>query len=63
MFFFENAKQFYSVLTNGITEFEIHGSRHECSIDPASHVFGQDGFGNLYIDGLPAHIEVRCKGE
>ncbi len=58
---FGNYKQYYSVLTNGETTLEIHGSRHGCGVDPGCHVFGQDGFGNLFIDGKPAHIEIRIK--
>lgn len=52
-------KQLYSVLTNGETEFEIHGSCHSCGIDPGNHIFGQDGAGNMYIDGILAHVEIR----
>ena len=59
MKFMKNFKSCYSVLTNGITELEIYGSRHDCSIDPGNHIFAQDGYGNMYIDGIKAHIEIR----
>ena len=59
MNYFENMKRYYSVLTNGVTELEIICSRYNCGINPGSHIFAQDGFGNMYIDGLLAHIEIR----
>ena len=56
---FVNFKEFYSVLTNGEVEFEIKCSKYSCGIDPGKHVFGQDGYGNYFIDGKPAHVEMR----
>ena len=58
---FKEMKQYYSVLTNGETELEIYCGRFGGYIDPGEHVFGQDGFGNSYIDGKPAQIEVRVR--
>ena len=52
-------KEYYSVLTNGVTEFEFFANRYGCGVDPGTHIVGQDGFGNTYIDGVKAHVEVR----
>lgn len=54
-------ERYYSVLTNGIVELEIHGSKHGSSVDPGSHIVGQDGVGKHYIDGIPAHVETRVE--
>ena len=59
MNYFRNTKRYYSVLTNGVTELEIICSRYNCGINPGSHIIAQDGLGHIYIDGLPAHIEIR----
>jgi len=52
-------QQFYSVFTNGEVELEIKCSKNSCGVDPGRHVFGQDGYGNMFIDGKPARVEMR----
>lgn len=59
MHYFEKFVRFHSVLTNGETELEIIASKNDCGVNPGSHIFGQDGLGNMYIDGKPAHVEIR----
>lgn len=59
MQFYKDWKQYISVLTNGETELEITCSRYYCHVDPGRHIYGQDGLGNMYIDGKPAHVEIR----
>lgn len=49
----------YSVLTNGETDLPLTPIRYGSGVNPGNHVYGQDGYGNHYIDGKPAHIEVR----
>ncbi len=56
---FREWKQYATFLTNGETSFEVQGSRYSCGIDPKGHVFGQDGFGNMFIDNKPAWLEIR----
>lgn len=56
---FRDYRYYYSVLTNGETTLEIYPSRYFATVDPGAHIFGQDGFGNLYIDGKLAHVEIR----
>ena len=56
---FLHLKQYHSVLTNGDIELEIYGSRYGCGVNPKEHIFGQDGYVNIYIDGKPANIEIR----
>ena len=57
----DNYVRLYSVLTNGETELEIQYSRFDCGVDPGTHIFGQDGYGNLYIDGKPARVDIRIE--
>lgn len=52
-------KQFYSVLTNGETGIKIRCGRYDCMVNPDNHIFGQDGNGNMYIDGKLAHVGIR----
>ena len=47
-----------AILTNGVTEIKIRGFRYSCGIDPEDHTFIQDGYGNMFLDGLPAHVEL-----
>lgn len=55
----ESYHEYYTVITNGEVEFEIKCSKYSCGIDPGDHIFGQDGNGHYFIDGKPAHIEMR----
>ena len=52
-----------SVLTNGIVDLDIMCSRFDCGVNPGTHIVSQDGFGNYYIDGILARIEIRAEKE
>ena len=57
----------YSVLTNGEIEVKLAFSKYSVGIDvndlPDGVVFGQDNRGKYYLNGKPAHIEMRIAKE
>lgn len=62
MNYFGDHKRLYSVLTSGYVSIEIECGRYGCYVTPSSgHTVAYDAFGNVYVNGLPAHIEVRAE--
>lgn len=48
-----------TVLTNGVVALKMHANKYDFSVELGDHILAQDKYGNYYIDGILANIEVR----